>query len=63
MGWGVGVIFAVHFVGGWCDGTLVPETSDMSVAEAGELDGAVLCEKDSFEADIAVCGAVLVQEG
>jgi hypothetical protein len=57
------IAFAVSFIGNWCDGTFVPDTSDVSVAEAGEFDSAVLCEEDCLEADIAVGGAVLVQEG
>lgn len=60
---GMGVVFAVCFIGGWCNGTFIPETADMSVAKAGQLYSAVLCEEDCFKADIAVCSAVLVQEG
>jgi hypothetical protein len=57
----MGVGFAVCFVGGgWCDGTPVPDTTDMSVAEAGQLYSTVLCEENCFKADIAVGGSVFV---
>lgn len=57
---GVTFVFAVILCRG--DGTFAPDPPDMPVAEAGQFHGAVLCEEYGFEPDIAVGGAVLVQE-
>lgn len=53
---GMCVVVTVTTMTGRVDGAFAPETPDVSVPEAGEFHGAVLGEKYSFEADVAVGG-------
>jgi hypothetical protein len=60
---GMRVQFSVSIGGCRGDGTFIPDTTDVSVSKAGEFHGTVCCEEHGFQPDIAVGGAVLVQEG